>query len=60
MFSPRLYEDALADVQEALIVLPPENRDVRRILLKLKDEIKGGTSTASSVDTLHCPTETSL
>ncbi|KAK7578136.1 hypothetical protein V9T40_010341 [Parthenolecanium corni] len=56
----RLYEDALSDVQEALITLPPQNRDVRRILLKLKDEIKGGTSTASSVDTLNCPTETSL
>ncbi|XP_065220330.1 protein TANC2 isoform X3 [Planococcus citri] len=56
----RMYEDALSDIQEALIVLPPQNRDVRRILLKLKDEIKGGTSTASSVDTLNCPTETSL
>lgn len=56
----RLYDEALEDVQEALIVLPPQHRDIRRIMLKLKDEIKGGSSIASSVDTLNCPTETSL
>ncbi|XP_075222893.1 zinc-RING finger and ankyrin repeat domain-containing protein rolling pebbles isoform X4 [Lycorma delicatula] len=56
----KMYEDALTDVQEALLLLPPQNsnRDVRRVLLNLRDEVRAGTMTAS-LDTL-CQTETSL
>lgn len=48
----RNYEEALKDVQEALLLLPPQNKDVRQVLLTLKEEIKLGNRTAS-VDTLN-------
>ncbi|XP_054264581.1 protein TANC2 isoform X4 [Macrosteles quadrilineatus] len=54
----RLYEDALCDVQEAILLLPPQNREVRRVLLNLRDEVRAGTLT-TSLDTLN-QTETSL
>lgn len=54
----RLYDDALCDVQEALLLLPPQNREVRRVLLNLRDEVRAGTLT-TSLDTLN-QTETSL
>uniref|UniRef100_A0A1B6I3A2 RING-type domain-containing protein n=2 Tax=Homalodisca liturata TaxID=320908 RepID=A0A1B6I3A2_9HEMI len=54
----RLFEDALCDVQEAILLLPPQNRDIRRVLLNLRDEVRAGTMT-TSLDTLN-QTETSL
>ncbi|XP_073997696.1 zinc-RING finger and ankyrin repeat domain-containing protein rolling pebbles isoform X4 [Rhodnius prolixus] len=50
----RKYDDALKDVQEALLLLPPQNKDIRRVLLSLREEIKIGNRTAS-VDTLNQP-----
>ncbi|CAK9795133.1 Protein TANC2 [Anthophora plagiata] len=63
-----LLEDALSDVQEALQIAPPQNRQDRRVLVALRDEIisrldgigtnKGSTDVTSrsrlraSVDTL--------
>ncbi|CAH1389527.1 unnamed protein product [Nezara viridula] len=47
----RNYEEAEKDIQEALLLLPPQNKDIRKILLSLRDEIKVGHRTAS-VDTL--------
>ncbi|XP_076295761.1 zinc-RING finger and ankyrin repeat domain-containing protein rolling pebbles isoform X2 [Lasioglossum baleicum] len=63
-----LLEDALSDVQEALQIAPPQNRQDRRVLVALRDEIisrldglgtsKGSCDSASrsrlraSVDTL--------
>ncbi|XP_048506587.1 protein TANC2 isoform X2 [Athalia rosae] len=35
----RHFEDALSDVKEALHIAPPHNREVRRVLSTLKDEI---------------------
>lgn len=54
----KFYDDALCDVQEALLLLPPQNREVRRVLLNLRDEVRAGTLT-TSLDTLN-QTETSL
>ncbi|RZF43710.1 hypothetical protein LSTR_LSTR015249 [Laodelphax striatellus] len=54
----RLHEEALCDVQEALLLVPVNQGDVRRVLLNLRDEVRAGTMTAS-LDTL-CQTETSL
>lgn len=60
----RLFDEALIDAQEALRVAPPNNRDVRRVLLRLRDDIRqavspSGNSCASllgaSVDTLADP-----
>lgn len=53
-----MYDDALCDVQEAILLVPPQNRDVRRVLLNLRDEVRAGTLT-TSLDTLN-QTETSL
>lgn len=64
----RLHHDALEDVQEALRVAPHNNRDVRRVLLRLRDDIRQTISPTekpcssrlgASVDTLVDP-ETSL
>lgn len=35
----RLFDDALSDVNEALHIAPPHNREVRRVLAILRDEI---------------------
>ncbi|XP_014240920.1 protein TANC2 isoform X2 [Cimex lectularius] len=48
----REYDNALQDVQEALMLVPPQNKDIKRILLTLRDEIRFGKTTAS-VDTLN-------
>lgn len=48
----RNYEEALRDVQEALLVLPPQNKDIRQVLVNLREEIRIGNRTAS-IDTLN-------
>jgi len=68
----RLFDKALENVQEALRTAPPVDREVRRVLVRLRDEIRaemGASSTgqphqrslggAVSVATLNEP-ETSL
>ncbi|XP_049811721.1 protein TANC2 isoform X1 [Schistocerca nitens] len=67
----RLLDEALDDVQDALRVAPAQNRDVRRILCKVREELRTEMAatgacpgaplssltlgTATSVDTLHEP-----
>ncbi|KAK3915593.1 Protein TANC2 [Frankliniella fusca] len=36
----KLFEEALEDVQEAIHVAPHKNKDVRRVLLRLRDDIR--------------------
>ncbi|XP_015435614.1 PREDICTED: LOW QUALITY PROTEIN: protein TANC2 [Dufourea novaeangliae] len=48
-----LLEDALSDVQEALQIAPPQNRQDRRVLVALRDEIVSrldGVGTSRSCD----------
>nr|CAD7589252.1 unnamed protein product [Timema genevievae] len=58
----RMFEEALQDVNEALRVAPPSNREVRRLLCKIRDEVKaemsgaqlaGHRGLATSVDMLN-------
>ncbi|XP_050420665.1 protein TANC2 isoform X3 [Adelges cooleyi] len=35
----RRFEDALADIQEAIRLVPPGNSDIRHVLFRLKDDI---------------------
>nr|CAD7444343.1 unnamed protein product [Timema bartmani] len=58
----RMFEEALQDVNEALRVAPPSNREVRRLLCKIRDEVKaemsgaqlaGHRGIATSVDMLN-------
>lgn len=60
----KLFENALADVREALRLAPPQNSEVRKVLTYLRDEINNKMSAparmsnyhrdfAISVDTLH-------
>ena len=60
----RIFDEALNDAQEALRVAPPTNRDVRRVLLHLRDDIRRALSPSekscapqlgASVDTLADP-----
>ena len=60
----RMFEDALKDVQEALSVAPPHNKEVKRVLSKLADEVRseisapqlaGNRGLATSVDMLNEP-----
>ncbi|KAE8742661.1 hypothetical protein FOCC_FOCC011790 [Frankliniella occidentalis] len=64
----KLLDEALEDVQEALHVAPHTNKDVRRVLLRLRDDIRQaispsekacGSKLGASVDTL-ADTETRL
>nr|CAD7458980.1 unnamed protein product [Timema tahoe] len=58
----KMFEEALQDVNEALRVAPPSNREVRRLLCKIRDEVKaemsgaqlaGHRGIATSVDMLN-------
>ncbi|CAG2057215.1 unnamed protein product, partial [Timema podura] len=58
----KMFEEALQDVNEALRVAPPSNREVRRLLCKIRDEVKaemsgaqlaGHRGLATSVDMLN-------
>lgn len=60
----KLYENALADVREALRLAPAQSSEVRRVLTYLRDEISNKMGAparmsnyhrdfAISVDTLH-------
>ncbi|XP_067012508.1 protein TANC2 isoform X2 [Anabrus simplex] len=60
----RQFEEALDDIQEALRVAPPNNREVRRVLGKVRDEVRaemsapqlsGHRGLATSVDMLNEP-----
>lgn len=54
IFCFREFDSALKDVQEALILLQPQNKEVRRVLLNLRDEIRAGQRHKSaSIDTLN-------
>jgi hypothetical protein len=63
-FLNRKFEDALGDVQEALRIAPPHNREVRRVLGKVRDEVRAEMTSphlashkglATSVDMLSEP-----
>jgi hypothetical protein len=63
-FFNRKFEEALEDVQEALRIAPPHNREVRRVLGKVRDEVRaemiapqlaGHRGLATSVDMLNEP-----
>ncbi|BES99105.1 Rolling pebbles [Nesidiocoris tenuis] len=50
------YDDADADIQEALLLCPSNNREIRRILLGLRDEVRMGNhkrERTPSCDTLN-------
>lgn len=36
----RRFDDALADIQEAVRLIPHGNSDIRHVLLKLKDDVQ--------------------
>lgn len=64
VFFNRMFKDAQDDVQEALRVAPPHNREVRRVLSKVLDEVRaemmapqlaGHRGLATSVDMLSEP-----
>jgi hypothetical protein len=64
VFLNRMFKDAQDDVQEALRVAPPHNREVRRVLGKVLDEVRaemtapqlaGHRGLATSVDMLNEP-----
>jgi len=63
-FLNRKFEEALGDIQEALRIAPPHNREVRRVLGKVWDEVRaemtapqlaGHRGLATSVDMLNEP-----
>uniref|UniRef100_A0A8D9ESN6 Protein TANC2 n=1 Tax=Cacopsylla melanoneura TaxID=428564 RepID=A0A8D9ESN6_9HEMI len=59
----KMIPEAQSDLQEALSLLPPSNHEVRRVLLRLREEIRGVPHMNTSMDTLHQvhhPPETSL
>ncbi|KAL1461449.1 hypothetical protein WDU94_013348 [Cyamophila willieti] len=59
----KMIPEAQSDLQEALSLLPPANHEVRRVLLRLREEIRGVPHMNTSMDTLHQvhnPPETSL
>lgn len=39
LFICRRFEDALADIKEAVRLVPPGNSDIRHVLFRLKDDI---------------------
>lgn len=55
----KMIDLAQSDLQEALSLLPPSNHEVRRVLLRLREEIRGVPHMSTSMDTLS-PPETSL
>ncbi|KAI5748263.1 hypothetical protein M8J77_023609 [Diaphorina citri] len=55
----KMIEAAQCDLQEALSLLPPSNHEVRRVLLRLREEIRGVPHMNTSMDVLN-PPETSL
>ncbi|XP_012276088.1 protein TANC1 isoform X2 [Orussus abietinus] len=58
-----LFEDALADVQEAMRIAPPNNRQDRRVLTSLREEIVSrleGTALGTSKGTCDSSSRTRL
>lgn len=60
----RLLDEALEDIQDALRVAPPQNREVCRVLCKVREEVRaeltsphlpGHRGLAASVDMLNDP-----